>query len=87
MQMAMTMAKATASTKPTMLLKVTFSIESVPLKVRRPAMTMPGKWPPGNRGRGAHLAGVACHGWLAAPAGLWSDPARPKSLGASANGI
>jgi hypothetical protein len=30
MQMAMTMANATASTKPTMLLKVTFSIESVP---------------------------------------------------------
>src|SRR6476620_8705561 len=73
MQIAMTMANATASTKPTMLLKVTFSIESVPLKVRRPAKTMPRKWPPGNRGRGAHLAE-----WLAAPAGLWSDPARPK---------
>ena len=28
MQMAMTMANATASTKPTMLLKVTFSIEA-----------------------------------------------------------
>ena len=82
MQMAMTMANATASTKPTMLLKVTFSIESVPLKIRRPAKTMPGKWPPGNRGGELMLAG-----WLAAPAGLWSDPARPKSLGASANGI
>jgi hypothetical protein len=30
-------------------------------------------------GQGVHLAG-----WLAAPAGLWSDPARPNSLGARA---
>ena len=82
MQMAMTMANATASTKPTMLLKVTFSIGS-PSKCPSPREGL-------CRGNG-HPAigaeGVRLAGWLAAPAGLWSDPARPKSLGARANGI
>jgi len=35
-------------------------------------------------GQGSSFGRVARHAWLAAPAGLWSDPARPKSLGARA---
>src|SRR5215475_14020713 len=85
MQIAMTMAKATASTKPMMLLKVTFSIESVPLKVRRPAKDYAGEMAARQSGQAAHLAGrlttVACRtGRFVVRSGPTEAPGSPAPM-------
>src|SRR5262249_20833920 len=62
----MTMAKATASRKPMMLLKVSFSIQTVPVCLS--GATMPGKLLGGNAGSGPFLgAGDLPHRLVCGP--------------------